>query len=170
MKLDDVAARTQLGENDHAPRWAIAYKYEPERVVAHVRAITIQVGRTGVLTPVAEFDPVELGGSTVSRATLHNRLALARRDVRVGDFVEVEKAGEIIPAVVAVQLDRRPPGTEFYEFPTQCPSCGASLEIKPDEATVRCPEYELSGTTATPPRAFRFGIGRGHCGTGARHH
>ncbi len=139
MKLDDVPARALLGENDHTPRWAIAYKYEPEQVIARIRAISLQIGRTGMVTPVAELDSVSLGGSTVRRATLHNRAAIARRDIRVGDYVSLEKAGEIIPAVLAVQLDRRPPGTKPYAFPTRCPACDATLEANPGEAAVRCP-------------------------------
>jgi DNA ligase (NAD+) len=137
-KLDDVAARSQLGESDHAPRWAIACKYEPEQAVAQIRAITIQVGRTGVLTPVAELQPVELGGSRVIRASLHNRAAVARRDIRVGDFVEVQRAGDVIPAVTAVRLEQRPSGTTPYLFPDRCPSCGEALESGPSEAVVRC--------------------------------
>jgi DNA ligase (NAD+) len=138
LKLDAVAGREQLGESEQAPRWAVAYKYEPERVVAHIRAITLQVGRTGLLTPVAEFEPVELGGVRVARATLHNRTAIARRDIRVGDFVEVERTGEVIPAVVKVRLERRPAGTKPFAFPVLCPSCGGDLTAKPEEVAVRC--------------------------------
>ncbi len=138
VKLDDVPVRAALGENDHAPRWAIAYKYEPEKVVGHIRAITLQVGRTGVLTPVAELDPVKLSGTTITRATLHNRALLARRDIREGDFVEIEKAGEIIPAVGAVQLDRRPAGSVPFAFPERCPACDSPVLAKPGEAAVRC--------------------------------
>ena len=139
VKLDEVALRAQAGEDESAPRWAIACKYAPERTVTRLRAIAIQVGRTGVLTPVAEFDPVELGGSTVARATLHNRDEIARRDIRVGDFIEVEKAGEIIPAVVGVQVERRPSDAKPYLFPTRCPSCETVVSAKPGEAAVRCP-------------------------------
>jgi len=138
LKLDDAGLREKLGASEQAPRWAVAYKYEPERAVAQIRAITIQVGRTGLLTPVAEFEPVVLAGTRVTRATLHNRAAIARRDVRVGDFVEIEKAGEIIPAVVAVQLERRPPDTKPFEFPGRCPSCGDPVTSKPGEIALRC--------------------------------
>jgi len=138
LKLDRVALRERLGESDQAPRWAVACKYEPDRVVAHIRGITLQVGRTGVLTPVAEFEPVELGGVRVARATLHNRAAIARRDIRVGDFVEIARTGEVIPAVVAVQLEQRPAGTKPFVFPAQCPSCGGDLTAKPGEVAVRC--------------------------------
>lgn len=139
VKLDQTALRAQVGEDASAPRWAIACKYAPERAVTRLRAIAIQVGRTGVLTPVAEFDPVELGGSTVARATLHNRGEIVRRDIRVGDFIEVEKAGEIIPAVVGVQVERRPVEAKPYLFPVRCPSCETAVSAKPGEAAVRCP-------------------------------
>ena len=139
VKLDDTALRAQAGSDDHAPRWAVACKYEPERAVTRLQAITIQVGRTGVLTPVAEFDPVELGGANVSRATLHNRAEIARRDLRVGDFIEIEKAGEIIPAVAGVQLARRPAGLQPYQFPGRCPSCNTPVAVASGEAMVRCP-------------------------------
>jgi len=139
VKLDDTALRARVGVDEHAPRWAIACKYEPERAVTRLRGITWQVGRTGVLTPVAEFDPVKLGGSTVARASLHNRAEIARRDIRIGDLVEVEKAGEIIPAVVGVKLAGRPADAKPYLFPGRCPSCDAPLTEKPDEAAVRCP-------------------------------
>ncbi len=141
VKIDGVALRSHLGQSDHAPRWAIAYKFEPERIVTRVRAITIQVGRTGLLTPVAELESVKLGGTSIARATLHNREVLARRDIRVGDFVEIEKAGEIIPAIAAVLLERRPEGTRRYEFPERCPACGSAVESKPGETAVRCPNF-----------------------------
>jgi DNA ligase (NAD+) len=142
VKLDDVPARALLGESDHAPRWAVAYKYEPEKVVGRIRAITLQVGRTGVLTPIAELDPVKLSGTTITRATLHNRALLARRDIREGDFVEIEKAGEIVPAVGTVQLDRRPPGSVPFTFPVRCPSCDSPVGARPGEVAVRCSNYD----------------------------
>ncbi|MDI1247882.1 MAG: NAD-dependent DNA ligase LigA [Lacunisphaera sp.] len=139
VKLNDTALRARVGADEHAPRWAIACKYEPERAVTRLRGITWQVGRTGVLTPVAEFDAVELGGSTVARASLHNRAEIARRDIRIGDLVEVEKAGEIIPAVVGVNLAGRPADSMPCLFPDRCPSCDTTLAEKSDEAAVRCP-------------------------------
>ncbi len=138
IKLDDVSARTQFGESDHAPRWAIAYKYAPDRAVTQLRSITIQVGRTGLLTPVAELAPVALAGSTVARASLHNREQIARLDLRIGDFVFVEKAGEIIPEITGVDSSRRPPQTEPYAFPTKCPECGSPVVAEEDAADVRC--------------------------------
>jgi len=128
IKLDDLALRNELGSTSKAPRWAIAYKYEPEQAATRLRAITVQVGRTGVLTPVAELDPVLVAGSTVSRATLHNEEEIARKDIRIGDHVLIEKAGEVIPAVVAVQTALRDGSEKAFVMPSTCPSCGAAVE------------------------------------------
>lgn len=137
VKIDSRAAQQALGAGDEAPRWAVAYKFSPERVTTRLRAITLQVGRTGAVTPVAELEPVKLGGSTVARATLHNADEIARRDLRPGDFVYVEKAGEIIPAITGVDMDRRGKDVAKFEFPKNCPACGTVLVR---EATVvRCP-------------------------------
>jgi DNA ligase (NAD+) len=137
-KLDVVALQREVGATDSAPRWAIAYKFAPERAETQVTAITVQVGRTGVLTPVAELAPVSLGGSTVARATLHNRDEITRRDIRVGDFVYVEKAGEIIPSVIGVNVARRPESAQPFAFPTACPACRAAVVSRGDEVAVRC--------------------------------
>lgn len=139
VKLNDTALRALLGSGDTAPRWAIACKFEPDRAVTRLRGITIQVGRTGLLTPVAEFDAVDVGGAEVSRATLHNRDVIARRDIRIGDLVEVERAGEVIPAVVGVLKARRAPGTRPYAFPDHCPACRTPVVTQPGAAAVRCP-------------------------------
>ena len=122
-----------------SPRWACAYKFAPDRAETKIRAITIQVGRTGALTPVAELEPVQLAGTTVKRATLHNADEIARKDVRVGDVVLVEKAGEIIPAVVAVLVEKRVPECVPYEFPKNCPVCGAVATRAEGEVAWRCP-------------------------------
>ncbi len=122
-----------------SPRWACAYKFAPDRGETRVRDITIQVGRTGALTPVAELDPVLLAGTTVKRATLHNADEIARKDVRVGDVVLVEKAGEIIPAVVAVLLEKRPAGSQPYAFPRACPVCHTVAVRAEGEVVWRCP-------------------------------
>jgi len=122
-----------------SPRWACAYKFAPDRAETKIRAITIQVGRTGALTPVAELEPVLLAGTTVKRATLHNADEIARKDVRVGDVVLVEKAGEIIPAVVAVLVEKRTPACVPYEFPKNCPVCGAAATRAEGEVAWRCP-------------------------------
>lgn len=139
VKVDEVALQQELGVGESAPRWAVAYKFAAERAETRLRAITIQVGRSGVLTPVAELEPVMLAGSKVVRATLHNRDEIARRDVRVGDFVYVEKAGEIIPALVGVNRARRPADAVAFVFPTACPACGTAVVQRAGEVAVRCP-------------------------------
>ncbi len=141
-KVDAVALRRQLGESDAAPRWALAYKFAAERATTRLRAITIQVGRTGRLTPVAELEPVALAGSTVARASLHNPATLARLDVRVGDHVVLEKSGEIIPQIVAVDRAQRPPESAPYAFPANCPECGTPVVFNEGRTEARCPnEY-----------------------------
>lgn len=122
-----------------SPRWACAYKFAPDRAETKVRDITIQVGRTGALTPVAELEPVFLAGTTVKRATLHNAEEIARKDVRIGDSVLVEKAGEIIPAVVLVLVEKRPAGSAPYVFPTECPVCRTAAARGEGEVVWRCP-------------------------------
>ena len=139
VKLDSLAQQREAGSTSKAPRWAIAYKFAPERAETRLNAITVQVGRTGVLTPVAELEPVVLAGTTVSRATLHNRDEIARKDIRVGDYVFVEKAGEIIPAVVGVNTARRTPECAAYVFPAKCPVCGTRTVQVEGEVALRCP-------------------------------
>ena len=138
-KLDSFALRREAGSTAKAPRWAIAYKFEPERAETRINAITVQVGRTGVLTPVAELEPVLLAGTTVARATLHNKDEIARKDIRVGDTVLVEKAGEIIPAVIEVNLKKRKPECRPYQFPGECPVCGTATVQLEEEVATRCP-------------------------------
>lgn len=142
VKLDSIALQRTLGATSKAPRWAMAYKFEAERAETELKAISIQVGRTGVFTPVAELEPVQLAGTTVSRATLHNRDEIARKDIRVGDFVGVEKAGEIIPAVIAVNLAKRRPECVPYEFPRACPVCETAAVQFDGEVAVRCPNID----------------------------
>jgi DNA ligase (NAD+) len=142
VKVNSLARQHELGADETAPRWAIACKFAPERATTQLRAITIQVGRTGVLTPVAELVPVQLGGSTIARATLHNRDEIARRDVRIGDFVVIEKAGEIIPAIVGVDPARRPPTAVPFEFPRTCPACGTAIAAHAGEVALRCENDE----------------------------
>lgn len=138
VKVDSLALRERLGFTSKAPRWAVAYKYETEQVQTTVTSIEVQVGRTGVLTPVANLEPVFVAGTTVSRATLHNYEDLARKDVRVGDRVIVEKGGEIIPKVVSVVLDQRPDEAIAYEIPNHCPICGEGVVNLEDEVAYRC--------------------------------
>jgi DNA ligase (NAD+) len=139
VKVDSVALRRALGETEQAPRWAVAYKFAPRQATTELRGITIQVGRTGVLTPVAELAPVSIAGATVTRATLHNRDTIARLDLRVGDSVVVERAGEIVPRIVGVDRTRRRPDRPPFAYPEQCPSCGTAVVQLPSEAAVRCP-------------------------------
>ncbi len=139
IKLNPVALREQCGATAKAPRWAIAYKYAAEQAETVLKDITIQVGRTGALTPVAELQPVLVAGSTVARATLHNEEELARKDIRVGDTVVIEKAGEIIPAVVRVVVGRRPKDTVSFALPKVCPECGSQATKDEGEVVWRCP-------------------------------
>lgn len=140
VKLDPVALQKQMGDSQDAPRWAMAYKFAPESASTRLRAITFGIGRTGALTPVAEFDPVTLGGARVRRATLHNREEIARRDLRIGDLITVEKAGDIIPAVTGVDKSARDASSAVFNFPTQCPACGTTLKQNPGEPGVYCPD------------------------------
>ena len=135
IKLNSFAQRERAGFTAKAPRWAIAYKYAPEQAETKLNSITIQVGRTGALTPVAELEPVFLAGSTISRATLHNEDYIREKDIRIGDTVTIEKAGEVIPAVVNVVLKKRGGGEKKFNFPKTCPECGSKVakEIGGDE-------------------------------------
>ena len=128
VKLNPFGLRERLGATSKAPRWAMAYKYAAEQAVTRLRDITIQVGRTGKLTPVAELEPVVVAGSTVGRATLHNEDELRRKDIRIGDQVVIEKAGEVIPAVVRVVLETRTGEERMFEFPKNCPECGTLVQ------------------------------------------
>jgi DNA ligase (NAD+) len=139
VKVDSFALQRELGFTARFPRWAIAYKYPARQAATVVRDIRAQVGRTGKLTPVALLDPVQLAGSTVSRATLHNEEEVARKDVRVGDTVLIEKGGDVIPKVVQVVEDKRPAQTVPWAPPTQCPECGSELRKPEGEVDRRCP-------------------------------
>ena len=132
----------ELGRTGKSPRWAVAYKFAPEQAKTRIHAITVQVGRTGVLTPVAELDPVFVAGSTISRATLHNREEVERKDIRVGDWVVIEKGGDVIPKVVEVDSKKRPRETHPWKMPKHCPSCGAAVIHVEGEVAVRCPNTE----------------------------
>ncbi len=150
IKLNSLELQDQAGSTFKAPRWAIAYKFEAEQAITRLNDIAIQVGRTGTLSPVAILEPVQLAGTTVSRATLHNSDEIARKDVRIGDSVIVEKAGEIIPAIIEVVLAQRPEGAESYAFPESCPSCGTPVVRAEGEAAHRCPN-----TMGCPPQVRR---------------
>jgi DNA ligase (NAD+) len=138
VKVNRRDLQEELGSTAKVPRWAIAFKYPPEAVQTVIRSIGAQVGRTGAITPVAEFDPVFVGGSTIRRATLHNYEEVARKDVRVGDTVMVEKGGEVIPKVTAVLLDKRPEGTVAVQPPAECPVCSEPLHRFEGEVAWRC--------------------------------
>jgi DNA ligase (NAD+) len=138
IKVDRLDYQRRLGFVGRAPRWAIAYKFAAEQAETVIRGIEVQVGRTGALTPVAELEPVTVGGVVVRSATLHNEDYIKAKDIRVGDTVVVQRAGDVIPQVVEVRLERRPEGTEPYQFPDRCPVCG-SLALRPEgEAVRRC--------------------------------
>ena len=149
IKLDSMTGQDEAGATSKAPRWAIAYKFAPEQAETRINSITVQVGRTGAMTPVAELEPVTLAGSTISRATLHNADEIARKDIRENDWVVVEKAGEIIPAVIKVVAEKRPADSRPYIFPAKCPACGAEAIRLPEEAAWRCPNLNC------PPQVRR---------------
>ncbi|MCS7030817.1 MAG: NAD-dependent DNA ligase LigA [Gloeomargarita sp. SKYG116] len=138
VKINHLAMQAQLGYTQKSPRWAIAWKFPAETAVATLTGVTVQVGRTGTLTPVAELTPVRLAGTQVTRATLHNAQRLQELDIHIGDRVVVRKAGDIIPEVVEVLTALRPPDAEPYRFPTHCPECGEPVVQAPDEAATRC--------------------------------
>jgi DNA ligase (NAD+) len=142
LKLDDLALQRQAGATSKAPRWAISYKFAAEQAQTRLREVTIQVGRTGTLTPVAELEPVEIAGSTVSRATLHNEDEIRRKDIREGDWVVVEKAGEIIPAVVRVVADKRPRDSRPFDFEARIRELGHDAERIPGQAAWRLKSTE----------------------------
>ncbi|MBP3666461.1 MAG: NAD-dependent DNA ligase LigA [Clostridia bacterium] len=151
IKLDRLADRVRMGEGTNTPKWAVAYKFPPEQKVTRLESVTVAVGRTGVLTPTANLSPVRLAGTTVSRATLHNLDFIRERDIHLGDYVTVQKAGDIIPEVVCAHPEKRD-GTETpFEMPTVCPSCGEPVFREEGEAAVRC-------TNAACPAQLSRGI------------
>ncbi|HEY6544454.1 MAG TPA: NAD-dependent DNA ligase LigA, partial [Dokdonella sp.] len=137
-KLDDLAAQRELGFVGRTPRWAIAHKFPAQEQQTTVEAIIVNIGRTGAATPAAKLTPVQVGGVTVTNATLHNADQVARLDVRVGDTVIVRRAGDVIPEVAGVLLEQRPPGTVPWRMPARCPVCGSQIEREPGEAVARC--------------------------------
>lgn len=139
IKLDDLREQNRMGNTIKNPRWAVAYKFAAEQATTLIHDITVQVGRTGVLTPVAELEPVFVAGSTIARATLHNEEEVQRKDIRIGDTVTIEKGGDVIPKVVSVDLTKRPHNSTPWHMPTQCPACGTPVERIPGEVAVRCP-------------------------------
>ena len=128
IKVDRLDLRRKLGATTRHPRWALAYKFEPRVEVTRVTDIIVQVGRTGLITPVALLEPVEVGGVVIARATLHNREEIRRRDIRPGDLVRIHRAGDVIPEVVERIPERGRRRGKPFHFPDRCPSCGAKLE------------------------------------------
>ncbi len=145
IKVDDIKAHAVLGATGKVPRFAIAYKFAPEQAHTRIHEITVQVGRSGVLTPVAELEPVLLAGSTISRATLHNQEEVARKDIRIGDLVVIEKGGDVIPKVVSVDLSKRPPHTHPWKMPQHCPICKSDVIHREGEVAVRCANPRCAG-------------------------
>src|SRR5256712_2303344 len=151
VKVNSFAQRERLGFTAKSPRWAIAYKYEAERVQTRLNEIVIQVGRTGILTPVAVLEPVFVSGSTVGRATLHNEDEIKRKDIRIGDTVVIEKAGEVIPAVVEVVKSKRPRDAKPFDFAAhvhgKCPVCGSLIQRDPQFVAWRCENLQCPAQT-----------------------
>jgi len=139
IKLDDMREQKRLGNTGKNPRWACAYKFAAEQAVTQILDITVQVGRTGVLTPVAELEPVFVSGSTIARATLHNEEEVARKDIRIGDTAVIEKGGDVIPKVVSIDLSKRPAHSTPWRMPIHCPSCRTPVAKVAGEVAVRCP-------------------------------
>ncbi len=154
IKVDDRGEQERLGATAKSPRWALAFKYPPEEKTTTVEDITVQVGRTGVLTPVAHLAPVQLAGTTVKRATLHNYEDLSRKDVRIGDTVLVEKGGDVIPKVVRVLLEKRPEGSRPFAMPAACPVCGDPVVREPGEVATRCVNPSCPAVVAEALRHF----------------
>jgi len=139
VKLDDLRDQQRLGNTAKNPRWAVAYKFAAEQATTRIKEITVQVGRTGVLTPVAELEPIYVAGSTIARATLHNEDEVKRKDIRVGDFVTIEKGGDVIPKVVEVLHDKRGSHSHPWKMPEHCPACGTLVVREAKGVAVRCP-------------------------------
>ncbi len=142
IKVDTLKWWSILGTTGKSPRWAVAYKFAPEQATTRIREITVQVGRTGVLTPVAELDPVFLAGSTISRATLHNFEEVTRKEIREGDWAVIAKGGDVIPQVLEVDKTKRPHNSRPWKMPTHCPACGAPVVHVEGEVAIRCPNLK----------------------------
>ena len=148
IKINDLNLQARLGNTSSSPRWAIAYKFSSVKATTQIKDIIIQVGRTGALTPVARVEPVTVGGVVVSNATLHNEEEITRKDIRIGDYVSIQRAGDVIPQIVSVNLSKRIKNSEKYIFPTKCPSCGSqttkeiNLNTKKVDAIRRCLDKE----------------------------
>ena len=154
VKLDDRRLQAALGAVGRDPRWAVAYKFAPTTAQTRLRKIHINVGRTGVLNPWAELDPVEVGGVTVEKATLHNEDDIRRKDLREGDVVIIQRAGDVIPQVVAPLTDLRTGAEQPFHMPEHCPSCGTPVVRTPGEVAVRCPNPDCPAKRAEAIKHF----------------
>ena len=154
LKVNQFAQRERMGATSKSPRWVIAYKFEKYEATTRLKEIRVQVGKTGTITPVAELEPVELAGTTVSRASLHNADEIARKDVREGDVVVVEKAGKIIPHIVRVEKHERKGDVAEYVFPTECPECGTAAVKDEGGVYIRCPNLECPAQVKERIRYF----------------
>lgn len=154
VKVNDFDQRARLGYTSKAPRWAVAYKFAAEQALTRLRSVEIQVGKTGTLAPVAILDPVQLAGTTVSRASLHNADEIARKDIRVGDMVVVEKAGEIIPYIVRAEHAARTGAEKEFKFPSKCPVCGSPVKRDEKGAFYRCTGSDCVGRLKRQLRSF----------------
>ncbi len=149
IKIDDLHQREELGTTTKTPKWAVAYKYPPEKKETIVKDIVVQVGRTGAITPMAILEPVRVAGSLISKTTLHNEDYMKEKDIRIGDHVYIQKAGDVIPEVVEVQKEKRTGEEKMFQMPSKCPVCGAEAVREEGEAVVRCTGIEC------PARLFR---------------
>ena len=172
-KVNRLDWQERLGFVSRAPRWAIAHKFPPQEAMTRLSDIEIQVGRTGALTPAAKLEPVTVGGVVVSNATLHNEDEIARKDIRIGDTVIVRRAGDVIPQIVGVVLDKRPKGAKPYKFPEVCPACGSAAVREVDETTGRVDVVrrctgglDLPGAGQGAAEAFRLAQRLRHRGAG----
>jgi DNA ligase (NAD+) len=168
VKVDDFGLQRALGQIARSPRWAIAYKFPAVQQTTRVEDIVVQVGRTGALTPVAVLQPVSIGGVRVARASLHNQDEIERKDVRIGDTVVVQRAGDVIPEVVAVVRERRPPDARPFRLPGRCPVCGTRAVRPPEEAATRCPNASCPAQLKQRLRHFASRAGMDIDGLGAR--
>jgi DNA ligase (NAD+) len=144
-KVNDIGLQKRLGTSAKFPRYAIAYKFPAETAVTVVRDIVVQIGRTGSITPVAELVPVTVGGVVVARATLHNKDEVRKRDIRIGDKVVIQRAGDVIPQVLSPLLENRPADSRPFVFPTNCPSCGTILVKEKSDVSMKCPNINCKG-------------------------
>ncbi len=166
IKVDELPLRARLGATNKFPRWATAYKFPAQQATTRLKEIAVNVGRTGAVTPYAVLEPVLLSGSTIQMATLHNEQEIARRDIRPGDLVIIEKGGDVIPKVVGPDLAERPEDSRPWEMPRACPACGSRLVRPDDEVVWRCLEHVVPGATAPEPAALRREAGDEHRGPG----